>query len=93
MQENARLILALRDMGLTDKEIGDLIIYIESGNDEYFWGEPDENGIYWIDKLSGSDELRNMVEEGYSAEEIKASWQEDVEQFKELRREYLLYEE
>ena len=67
--------------------------YIESGNDEYFWGEPDENGIYWIDKLSGSDELRNMVEEGYSAEEIKASWQEDVEQFKELRREYLLYEE
>ena len=23
MQENARLILALRDMGLTDKEIGD----------------------------------------------------------------------
>ncbi|MBO6305024.1 MAG: hypothetical protein J6M62_08125 [Selenomonadaceae bacterium] len=35
MQEVSRFFIALREMGLTDKEIGDLMIYVESGNDEY----------------------------------------------------------
>jgi len=35
MQEMARFFMALRQIGLTDKEIGDLIIYIESGNEDY----------------------------------------------------------
>ena len=57
-----------------------------------FWERPD--GIhFWIDMLSGSDELRTMIEEGKTAEEIKASWQEELEAFKEQRRPYLLYEE
>jgi uncharacterized protein YbbC (DUF1343 family) len=34
-----------------------------------------------------------MVEEGRSAEEIKASWQADINSFKEQRRPYLLYGE
>ncbi len=58
-----------------------------------FWGSPDKDGIYWIDRLSGSDALRKMVEEGRSAEEIKASWQADINSFKEQRRSYLLYGE
>lgn len=32
-----------------------------------------------------------MIEEGYTAEEIKASWQEELEIFKEERKPYLLY--
>ncbi len=58
-----------------------------------FWGEKiDEKGHYWIDLISGSDELRTMIEEGKTAEEIKASWQDDIEDFKKQRINYLLYE-
>ena len=53
-----------------------------------FWGSPDGNGLYWIDKLSGSSDLRLMIEEGATAEEIKESWQEDVSSFLERRKPY-----
>ena len=62
----------------------------EASPETSFWGRPD-GGQYWIDKLSGSDRLRKMIEEGYTAEEIKASWQEELEIFKEERKPYLLY--
>ena len=58
-----------------------------------FFGNPDGDGHYWIDYLCGTDRIRLMIEEGRSAEEISASWQEDVEAFKAQRRPYLLYEE
>lgn len=47
----------------------------------------------FFEKLVGVDYIRQMILEGKSAEEIKAKWQGDVEQFKVLRRNYLLYEE
>jgi uncharacterized protein YbbC (DUF1343 family) len=34
-----------------------------------------------------------MIRAGKSAEEIKATWKEDVERFKEQRKPYLLYAE
>ena len=34
-----------------------------------------------------------MIMEGKSADEIRQMWQKDVEEFKVLRRKYLLYEE
>lgn len=67
--------------------------YKETGQQESFWGKPYDDGLYWIDKLSGSDALRKMIEEGKTAEEIKASWQDEIKQFKEQRRPYLLYAE
>lgn len=67
--------------------------YLRSGATETFWGTPDARGRYWVDKLSGSDELRLMVEQGKGADEIKATWQGDVERFREQRRPYLLYDE
>jgi uncharacterized protein YbbC (DUF1343 family) len=45
----------------------------------------------FIDKLAGTDELRLMILEGKNAAEIKASWQEDLRNFKDLRKKYLLY--
>ncbi|MCR4658237.1 MAG: DUF1343 domain-containing protein [Lachnospiraceae bacterium] len=48
---------------------------------------------YWIDLLSGSDDLRKRIIAGESAEDIKASWQEEINAFKEQRRPYLLYDE
>ncbi len=58
-----------------------------------FFGNPDGDGNYWIDYLCGTDQVRRMIEEGRSAEEISASWQEDVEKFRAQRKPYLLYEE
>ena len=56
-----------------------------------FFGTPDENGHYWIDLLFGTNEVRNMINQGKSADEIKASWQDDIDLFKEQREPYLLY--
>ena len=58
---------------------------------DFFDNEP--NGAkYWIDYLSGSDDLRKQIIAGKSADEIKASWQDDIEAFKAQREPYLLYE-
>ncbi len=45
----------------------------------------------FFEKLIGVDYVRKMINEGKSASEIKARWQEDVEKFKEQRKPYLLY--
>ena len=47
----------------------------------------------FFEKLVGVDYIRTMIIEGKSASEIRARWQADVEQFKVLRRKYLLYAE
>ena len=47
----------------------------------------------FFELLIGRGDIRGMIEEGRSAEEIKATWADDVEDFKVLRRKYLLYEE
>ncbi len=67
-------------------------VFEEMYPDVSFWGNADENGRYWIDLLSGSDELRLQIEAGKTAEEIKASWKEDIASFMEMRKPYLIYE-
>ena len=47
----------------------------------------------FFEKLIGRAEIRQMIEQGLSAEQIRATWAEDVEQFKNQRRPYLLYAE
>lgn len=47
----------------------------------------------FFELLMGTSYVRRMIEEGRSAEEIKARWMPDVERFKEQRRPYLLYNE
>ena len=43
--------------------------------------------------LMGQAYVREMIEAGASAAEIKARWAGDVEDFKRERKPYLLYEE
>lgn len=43
--------------------------------------------------LVGVDYVREMIIAGHSANEIRAMWQTDLEQFNTLRRRYLLYKE
>ena len=57
-----------------------------------FFGKS-SNERYFADLLFGTDRVRRMIEEGHSAEEVEASWQEDVEAFRVQRRPYLLYPE
>ena len=47
----------------------------------------------FFDLLMGTTRVRQMIADGMSADEIKATWQADVELFKAQRRPYLLYEE
>lgn len=47
----------------------------------------------FFEKLIGNDKVRKMIIAGKSADEIKASWKDDVEKFKVQRRPYLLYAE
>ena len=45
----------------------------------------------FFDKLAGSSELRKQIIAGKSAEEIRATWQKDLEEFKLIQEKYLLY--
>lgn len=47
----------------------------------------------FFEKLIGDGDIRGMIAKGMSADEIKATWADDVERFKAQRRPYLLYEE
>lgn len=42
--------------------------------------------------LSGTKKLRAQIEQGLSEEEIRTSWQEDLNAFKKKRQRYLIYE-
>ena len=45
----------------------------------------------FFDKLLGVTWVREMIQEGRSAQEIRARWVPEVEEFKQLRNKYLLY--
>ncbi|MHC3473997.1 exo-beta-N-acetylmuramidase NamZ family protein [Streptomyces sp. 7R007] len=45
----------------------------------------------WIDKLTGSDRVRTMIDAGADTYEVVAAWQEELTAFRRVRRHYLLY--
>ena len=45
----------------------------------------------FFDRLAGTDQLRQQIIQGKTKEEIRASWQPDLEHFKTIRSRYLLY--
>lgn len=45
----------------------------------------------FFDKLAGTDKLRKMIIAGKSEEEIRKSWQKDLDDYKKIRKKYLLY--
>jgi uncharacterized protein YbbC (DUF1343 family) len=47
----------------------------------------------FIDKLVGSDQLRRQLSAGWTADQIRASWQADLEIFRAKRKAYLIYAE
>jgi len=45
----------------------------------------------FFDKLAGTDKLKKQIITGKTAKEIKGSWEEGLEEFKEVRKKYLIY--
>ncbi|MDD3738583.1 MAG: DUF1343 domain-containing protein [Lentimicrobiaceae bacterium] len=46
----------------------------------------------YFDKLAGTDILRKQIIEGKTEDEIRESWQEDIEKYKDVRKKYLIYD-
>ena len=80
--------------GLSDKEIWEKGIDLSYVIDAYRNLNLDDHFFRsFFELLIGTDSVRKMIKAGKSAEEIKASWKDDVEKFKIQRKPYLLYEE
>lgn len=60
---------------------------------EAYQSAPDKTAFFtnYFDKLAGSDQLRKQIKAGLSEEEIKATWQNDLNNYKLMRKKYLLY--
>jgi uncharacterized protein YbbC (DUF1343 family) len=61
------------------------------GDFEWRYDAWDRQRPYWIDKLTGSDYVRTAVDAGRSPDEIVAGWQVELEEFRRVRRRYLIY--
>ncbi|OYY99509.1 MAG: hypothetical protein B7Y37_14035 [Sphingobacteriia bacterium 28-36-52] len=58
---------------------------------EQFFDRSQSNQIGDINKLIGNDIFRKQVAEGKSVEEIYASWEPGLSEYKTMRKKYLLY--
>ncbi|MFJ2843383.1 exo-beta-N-acetylmuramidase NamZ domain-containing protein [Streptomyces griseofuscus] len=54
--------------------------------DGFAW-RPDD----WIDKLTGSDRVRTMIDAGADTDEVTGAWRQELAAFRRIREEYLLY--
>lgn len=56
---------------------------------------PDKEGFFnnYFNNLAGTASLKQQIIEGKTEEEIKATWQDDLKKFKQIRKKYLLYED
>ena len=55
---------------------------------------PDREAFFspYFDKLAGSSRLREQILSGWSEDEIRASWQEALDVYLEMREKYLIYD-
>lgn len=58
---------------------------------------PDQDKFFlksgFFNKLAGTDELMKQVKAGFTEAEIRATWKKDLEEFENVRQQYLLYED
>jgi uncharacterized protein YbbC (DUF1343 family) len=62
---------------------------------KYYKEYPDKKTFFtkesFFNLLAGNDQLINKIKEGWSEEKIKASWANDLNEYKVMRKKYLLY--
>jgi uncharacterized protein YbbC (DUF1343 family) len=56
---------------------------------DFAWRE--SKSPYWIDLLTGSDQVRTAIDGGADVDQVVAGWQADLAQFRAKRKRYLLY--
>ncbi len=64
---------------------------------DFYHAYPDKENFFlknlFFDKLAGGTRLREQIVSGKSEPEIRAEWQKKIEDFKTIRKKYLLYED
>ncbi len=58
--------------------------YNKTPKEKYFFGN-----TFTIH--AGNLSLQNKIEKGFSAEDIRKSWQKDIDEFQKIRIKYLIY--
>lgn len=46
----------------------------------------------FFERLAGNNVLRQQIKDGLTEEQIRATWQQDIDAYKEVRKKYLLYQ-
>ena len=67
-------------------------LYKNHPHKEKFFDSSLSNQMGTIEKLIGSELFRQQIKDGVSEEEIRASWEPDLSEYKEMRKKYLLYQ-
>ena len=57
-------------------------------NEKEFFTRPE-----WFDLLAGTNTLRRQIINGLSENEIRKSWQNDLDEYKMIRKKYLIYDD
>ncbi|WP_423129612.1 exo-beta-N-acetylmuramidase NamZ family protein [Gaoshiqia sp. Z1-71] len=62
---------------------------------EFYQKCPDKEAYFtsFFENLAGSDTLRKQIIAGHTEEQIRESWNDDLQNYKEMRKKYLLYDE
>lgn len=64
---------------------------------DFYKKMPDKSKFFsraeFFDKLAGTDELRKQIIAGKTEDEIKGSWRQELTEYKEMRKKYLLYKD
>ncbi|QZY29249.1 exo-beta-N-acetylmuramidase NamZ family protein [Nocardioides coralli] len=56
---------------------------------EFAWRE--SKAPYWIDRLTGTDQVRRDIDAGAGVDDVVAGWQQDLRSFRRLRAQHLIY--
>lgn len=62
----------------------------------YGWTDAKDKPTFFnnfFEKLAGTKDLRKQIEQGWTEEDIKATWKKDIDAFKVIRKKYLLYKD
>jgi uncharacterized protein YbbC (DUF1343 family) len=69
-------------------------MFHQSDPARFAWRQPPyeyEHDKMPIDILAGSTTLREQIDAGVDAKQIAASWKQDEEAFRNLRKQFLMY--
>jgi uncharacterized protein YbbC (DUF1343 family) len=60
---------------------------------EAYQDYPEKSSFFipYFDTLAGGPVLREQIQKGMSAEQIRATWKEGLKEFSKIRKKYLLY--